>query len=155
MTKYARNKAVLVKLETIYGTDPTPTGAANAMQVTNFRPEPIVGQDIRRDLLLPYMGHQGVILTGNYGRVSFDVELAGSGTAGAAPAWGGLLQACGMAETEDPLGLEVTYNPISTSHKSVAIYYFQDGIRHVLLGARGTFKLAMQPGQIPRLSFTL
>ena len=154
MTKYARNKAILVKLETTYGTDAVPTGAANAMQVSNFRPEPLVGQDVSRDLILPYMGHQGVILTGTYGRVAFDVELAGSGTAGTAPAWGPLLRACGMAEVIEA-GVEVVYNPISSGHEAASIYYIQDGIRHILLGARGTFTLSMQPSQIPRLSFTL
>lgn len=154
MTKYARNKAILVKLETTYGTDAVPTGAANAMQVSNFRPEPLVGQDVSRDLILPYMGHQGVILTGTYGRVAFDVELAGSGTAGTAPAWGPLLRACGMAEVIEA-GVEVVYNPVSSGHEAATIYYVQDGIRHILLGARGTFTLNMQPSQIPRLSFTL
>lgn len=154
MTKYARNKAILVKLETTYGTDAVPTGAANAMQVTNFRPEPLLGQDVSRDLILPHMGHQGVILTGNYGRVAFDVELAGSGTAGTAPAWGPLLRACGMAEAIEA-GVEVVYNPISSGHEAASIYYLQDGIRHVLLGARGTFTLNIQPSQIPRISFTL
>ncbi|TXI00298.1 MAG: hypothetical protein E6Q76_18665, partial [Rhizobium sp.] len=63
MTKYARNKALLVKIETVYGTDSTPTGALNAIQASNFNFEPSVGQDVSRDLILPYMGHQGVILT--------------------------------------------------------------------------------------------
>jgi hypothetical protein len=132
MSKYARNKAVLAKLEALYGTDAMPTGAANAMQVNNFRPEPMLGQDVSRDLLLPYMGHQGVILTDNYV----------------------LLRACGMAETVEA-GVEVSYNPVSSGHEACSIYYIMDGIRHVLLGARGTFTLSMTPQQIPRFSFTL
>jgi hypothetical protein len=154
MSKYARNKAILAKLETIYGADALPTGAANAMQVNNFRPEPLLGQDVSRDLLLPYMGHQGVILTGNYGRVAFDVEIAGAGAAGTVPAYGVLLRACGMAETVEA-GVEVIYNPVSAGHEACSIYYIMDGIRHVLLGARGTFTLSMTPQQIPRFSFTL
>ncbi len=153
MSKFARNKAVLVKLETAYGADAVPTGAANAMQVNNFRPEPLLGQDVSRELMLPYMGHQGVILTGNYGRVAFDVEIAGAGAAGTVPAYGPLLRACGLAETVQA-GVSVVYNPVSSGHEACSIYYFMDGIRHVLLGARGTFTLNLTPPQIPRFSFT-
>ena len=153
MSKFARNKAVLVKIETTSGTDAVPTGAANAMQVNNFRPDPLLGQDVSRELLLPYMGHQGVILTGNYGRVAFDVEIAGAGAAGTVPAYGALLRAAGMAEVVTA-ATQVVYNPVSSGHESASIYYMMDGIRHVLLGARGTFTLNMQPSQIPRFSFT-
>ncbi|WEO73774.1 phage tail tube protein [Agrobacterium vitis] len=154
MTKYARNKALLVKPETVYGTDVVPTGAANAIQASNFNFEPLLGTDVSRDLILPYMGHQGVILTGNYARVGFDVEVAGSGAAGTAPAWGVPMRACGMAEVITA-GADVKYTPISGGFESASIYFVNDGIKHVLLGARGTWKLDMQPNQIARFSFTL
>ncbi|SIR42856.1 hypothetical protein SAMN05880590_13112 [Rhizobium sp. RU35A] len=153
MSKYARNKAILVKLETTYGTDAVPTGAANAMQVNNFRAEPLLGQDVSRDLMFPYMGHQGAILSGNYGRVSFDVEIAGAGAAGTVPAYGPLLRACGLAETVQA-GVSVVYNPVSSGQEACSIYYVMDGIRHILTGARGTFTLNVAPAQIPRFSFT-
>ncbi|MDQ0454717.1 phage tail tube protein [Rhizobium paknamense] len=154
MTKYARNKALLVKLEATYGEDAAPTGAANAMQAGNFNFEPLLGTDVSRDLILPYMGHQGVILTGNYARVAFDVEVAGSGTAGTAPAWGVLMRACGMAEVITA-ATDVKYTPISGGFEAASIYFVNDGIKHVLLGARGTWKLSMQPSQIARYSYTL
>ncbi|MDQ0454655.1 phage tail tube protein [Rhizobium paknamense] len=154
MTKYARNKALLVKLEATYGEDAAPTGAANAMQAGNFNFEPLLGTDVSRDLILPYMGHQGVILTGNYARLAFDVEVAGSGAAGTVPAWGVLMRACGMAEVITA-ATDVKYTPVSRDFEAASIYFVNDGIKHVLLGARGTWKLSMQPSQIARFSYTL
>jgi len=154
MSKSARNKALLVKLEATYGTDVVPTGATNAIQASNFNFEPLLGTDVSRDLILPYMGHQGVILTGNYARVGFDVEIAGSGAAGTAPAWGVLMRASGMAEVVTA-ATDVKYTPVSDGFESASIYFVQDGIRHILLGARGTWKLNMQPSQIARYSYTL
>ncbi|QND45305.1 hypothetical protein HB780_06020 (plasmid) [Rhizobium lusitanum] len=154
MTIYARNKALLVKIETAYGTDPTPTGALNAIQASNFNFEPSVGQDVSRDLILPYMGHQGVILTGNYARIAFDVEVAGSGDPGTPPAYGPLLRASQMAEVIT-VDTDVKYNPISSNFESATIYFVNGAIKHIMLGCRGTWKLDFQPSQIARWSFTI
>lgn len=154
MTKYARNKALLVKIEPTYGVDAAPTGAANAIQASNFNFEPSVGQDVSRDLILPYLGHQGVILTGNYARITYDVEVAGSGDPGTAPAYGPSLRSCGMAEVI-AADTDVKYNPISSGFESSSHYFVNDGIKHVMLGCRGTWKLNFQPSQIARWTYTM
>lgn len=153
MPRFFRNRAILAKLETVYGTDAAPTGAANAMQMTNVVFDPSVGQEESRDLVLPYMGHQGVMLTGTHATLAGEVEIAGAGTAGDAPAYGPLLRACAMAEVIDA-GVDVQYNPVSGGQEAVSIYFNADGVRHVLLGARGTFTLQLTPLRIPRFAFT-
>lgn len=153
MARYVRKLAVLAKTEAAYGTDPTPTGGANAMQMTNVQVEPMAGQSVSRDLLFPYLGHQGVLLTGTHGTIAGDIEIAGSGAAGTAPAWGPLLKACGFAETID-VGVDVQYNPISATFSSVTIYYNLDGVQHILLGCRGSMSLSLVPLQVPRMRFS-
>lgn len=153
MPRFWRNRAILAKLETVYGTDSAPTGMANAMQMTNVVFNPSVGQEESRDLVVPYMGHQGVMLTGSYATISGEVEIAGSGAAGTPPAYGPLLRACGMAETID-VGVDVAYTPVSSLHEAVSIYFNGDGVRHILLGARGTLTLQLTPLRIPRFAFT-
>lgn len=153
MPRYFRNRAILAKLETVYGQDATPTGAANAMQMTNVVFNPSVGQEERRDLVLPYMGHQGVILTGTYATLAGEVEIAGSGDPGTAPAYGPLLRACGMAEVIDA-GVDVQYSPVSSLHEAASIYFNADGVRHIMLGCRGTFTMQLTPLRIPRFAFT-
>lgn len=151
--RYWRKLGLLFKIESIYATDPTPTGSDNAILATDVTYTPMEGSEENRDLLLPYLGNQGVILTGLHGRLEFSVELAGSGTPGTAPNWGALLQACGMDETvtEDT---DVAYAPVSGGYEAGTFYYMRDGEKHVLLGCRGNVSLQLVPSRIPRLRFT-
>lgn len=154
MAKYWRKRAILAKIETTPGTDATPTGSANAMQMTNVSLEPLLGNDLNRELVLPYLGHQGVILDGNYARLTGEVEIAGSGDAGTAPAVGPLLRACTMAEviTADT---DVTYSRVSSGHESATIHFNNDGVNQALVYAKGTVSWEMKPGTIPRFRFVL
>ena len=152
--RYWKKLALLAKLEDTYGTDATPTGSANAILGVDVNFTPLAGGEASRDLLLPYLGNQGVMLTGEYGQIEFSVEVAGAGTAGEAPAYGPILRACGMAETIDA-GVEVVYNPVSAAFESVSLYYNRDGVRHILLGCRGNFTVNLVPSQIPRYRFTM
>ncbi|WP_085025593.1 phage tail tube protein [Ensifer aridi] len=152
--RFYRNLAILAKNEATYGVDAVPTGAANAMLMVNARLEPLVGQDLSRDLLLPYMGQQGIILDGNYARLTGEIEIAGAGAAGTAPAYGPMLRACAMQEVIDA-GVDVQYKPVSKLQEAATIYFNADGVRHVLLGSRGSFTLNLTPLQIPRFTFTM
>jgi hypothetical protein len=154
MARYIRKLAVLLKADVTYGVDAVPTGAANALQVSNVEITPLAGQDVSRELVIPTFGHQGVILTNNHVTMAFDIEIAGAGAEGDAPAWGPALIACGFAQTIDA-GVSVAYAPKSDAFGSAAIYYFLDGVRHILLGARGTMSLSLAPSQIPRFRFSL
>ena len=89
MPLYWDEKTLLLKTETSYGVDATPTGAANAILATDVRLSPMEGQDVDRALEMPWMGASGTIPTGLHAKLSFKVELKGSGTAGSAPAFGG------------------------------------------------------------------
>ncbi|MBI1246161.1 MAG: hypothetical protein GC202_14260 [Alphaproteobacteria bacterium] len=155
MTKrYHRKLAVLAKIETTYGTDATPTGAANAMQMSNVSIEPFAGDEVSRDLMRTFLGHQGVILVGSYVKIEGEVELAGSGAAGTAPAWGPLMRMSGMSETISA-GVSVAYAPVSAGYESGSVYFNQDGVNHIALGTRSNVTLSLVPKQIPRLKFSM
>lgn len=226
-----RKRVILVKPETTYGTDSAPT--TEAILCSNLTLTPLDGSSVSRDFIRPYFGSSGEIRVENFTRVSFDVELAGSGTAGTAPAWGHLLKSCNFSETilgaaytgtaqaggttttivldagasstDDfytgmtveitggtgsgqkgeiisydgtsktatvavawatapdatsafSIGENVLYTPNSdfgtgTSNTSSSIYFNVDGVRHILLGARGTFSVELSAKQIPMLKF--
>ncbi|MBJ3783416.1 phage tail tube protein [Devosia sediminis] len=156
MTRFINRLAFMAKIETTYGTDAVPTGAANAMQGTNVEITPLAGGEVSRELLFPYFGHQGVFLVQSHAIIAFDVELAGAGAAGTAPAWGVALRACGFDEVVTA-ATRVEYTPDATpaAPDAVSLYYNLDGTRHVLLGARGTMTMSLVPAQIPRMRFTL
>jgi len=149
-----RKLAILAKVEPVYGTDSVPTGAANAILATDVTLTPLAGEDISRDLLLPWLGHQGIELVGNYIQLAFAVECAGAGAAGDVPAYGALLRACGLSETITP-ATSVDYEPVSDGEESVSVYFNQDGVRHVALGCRGSFQFDVAPKEIPRFRFQL
>ena len=151
--KFYRKKLLLAKLETVYGVDPTPTGAANAILTKDLSISLMQGQTVQRGTDRPTLGNELTYHVAPYTTVSFGVEFAGSGTAGDAPAWAPLLLACGFAETLDP-GVDAIYTPISSGFPSVTLYYHQDGLLHRLTGARGTVQFKLSPGGIPAMQFT-
>jgi hypothetical protein len=154
MPLLSRKRLILAKTETTYGTDPTPTGAANAILVRNLEITPLQADTVTRDLIRPYLGNSDQLLAQTRVEVTFEVELAGSGTAGTAPAYGPVLKACGLSETVVAT-TSVTYAPVSSSFSSVTIHFHNDGIRHKVTGCRGTFDLNAEVGQIPVISFTM
>lgn len=154
MPLYWKSKTLLAKIEVTYGTDVVPTAAANGVLATNVTLSPMEGEDVSRNLDLPYMGASASIPVGLRSMLSFDVELVGSGTLGTAPAFGPLLRMCGVAEVVTA-GVKVEYNPVSTGHESGSIYFAIDGTRHVLTGTRGTAVFKLNAQGIPIISFAL
>lgn len=150
---YWRTKILLARTETVYGTDPLPTGALNAILATEVKVQPMEGTDVSRDLELPHLGGQGSIPNELHAKISFKVELAPSGTAGTPPAWGPLLRACGVAQVVNA-AVSVVYNPISANHESVTFYLWIDTTRYVMRGARGTAKIVINAQAIPYIEFS-
>lgn len=148
----AKRLAMLLKPETTYGTDATPA-VADAIIGSNVTFTPLEAEEVQRDLLLPYLGHQGTILTAEYGRVEFDVEIAGSGVAGTAPKWGALMRTAGLAATITA-STDVTYSIIEDAAESGTLYFISDKVRHVFLGGRANIALNFTPKQIPKFRVT-
>lgn len=92
-------KAVLLKLEAVYGTDAVPAVATDALLIDDEIRAPqlelIYGP---RNNARTFYGRQQQLIVGSKMNVGFDIELAGSGAAGTAPKWGPALRACCMAE---------------------------------------------------------
>lgn len=154
MTILARKAQLVAKLETTYGTvaSPIPSGASNAVLTVGVQITPYAGETVSRNYDRAQLGNMSMINTNPGAEVSFGVELAGSGTAGTAPAWEPLLKACGFAAAAaSPTGW--SYAPISTSWPSVSLYLEIDGIMHEVLGARGTVSFTLARGQIPIMNF--
>jgi hypothetical protein len=147
-----RKTAILAALEATYCVDATPSGAANAMLVSNLTINPLNAEWIARGIIRDYLGGSEELPGACYLEMGFDIELVGSGTAGTAPAWGPLMRAIGFAEVITA-ATRVDYTPISAAFESATIYWYDDGVLHKGLGARGTAMLDMSVGQKPVISF--
>lgn len=153
MGRYIRNTAILAKIETTEGVDAVPTGAANALLVSDMSINPLNAQNVDRALIRGYFGASEQLAGTAYKTVDFTAELAGSGTAGTAAPWGQLLRACGFAETDDVAF--VSYAPDTPANqKSATIYYYDDGVLHKLLGAKGSVKFGLGVGERPTMQFS-
>lgn len=150
--RHWRKLAILSKIETTYGTDAAPA-AADALIARNVTFAPMEGEEVSRDLLLPYLGNQGVKLAGIYARLEFDIEIAGSGAAGTPPKYSSALRAVGMSETIN-VDTDVTYNIVEDGVEAASIYFVSDKVQHVMLGCRGNLVLNFTPKGIPYYRFT-
>jgi hypothetical protein len=149
-----RKKFLIAKIESTYGTDPTPVGGSNAIQVTNLEVTPIESDNVQAAAYQGFIGNstRATLVANKRVSVTFDVELAGSGTAGTAPAFGPLLKSCGLSETIVS-STSVTYAGVSSSFDSATIYCFYDGTRHKITGARGSVSFNFTAGQFAVASF--
>ena len=152
MSIFFRTKVLLAKIETTYGVDPTPTGAADAVLGKDVKISPMEGQDISRELDLAFMGAEPTIPANTFAKISFKVELSPNGAAGVAPAWGPLLRACGCAQTI-VASTSVTYNPISLTHESITLWFVIGSTLFKVPGARGTAKVTIGAQGIPYIEF--
>lgn len=152
MSKRTRNVLLLAKIETTYGTDPVPVAALNAMHARVTTYQPTVTEFAERANMRPQFGSPGQVQVSNHSEVDVEVELAGAGTAGNAPAYGPLLRACGLKETIDA-GVNVIYTPDTDAPETVTFYYNLDGIRHIMTGSRGTVTFDLTSRAIPMMRF--
>lgn len=151
--RYLNKMACLTKIEATYGTDATPL-PADRIIMSNVTFRPLVAQRLSRDLVLPYNGNQGVMLTDMYTTIEGDIELAGSGAAGTPPLWGTMARICGLRELVTAT-TDVRYKRADDPLESASIYFVMDRVRHILLGARGTAVLTWSSSGIPRMRVTI
>lgn len=153
MPKFFRKRAVLFKDEVTPGTDSVPTAALNAVVARNFEWTPMQMTMEEREIVRPYMGHAESIVVSKWGEMEFDIEIAGSGTAGTAPKWGPLAKACGRSETINP-GVSVVYAPVSSAFGSASVYAEIDGLLHKSTFVRGSMRRVLDANKIPYFRFS-
>ncbi len=148
-------KSLLLKNEAVYGTDAVPTVVANAILARNVTIKPLRLITDERNFSLPHFGNQGRLVSGQFVEVDFEVEMAGSGTAGTAPAYGPALKACGLSETIVAV-TSATYapaTPVVGSDVSCDIYVNIGGRQHKVVGALGNVRGTLEAGKIPLFAF--
>lgn len=154
MSKIVRNALLLAKAQPTLDTDPVATPAANAMLAGNITIQAIEAEFAGRNNIQPYFGNQGDVLVAQYSTISFEVELASAGAAGTAPKWAPLILACAFAETLT-VSVSAAYAPITSgATPMVALTFFLDGLKFLLLNAKGTVEFKLNARSIPTMMFT-
>lgn len=154
MTRYIRNSLLQAKIESAYGSDPGSWVASNGVLIRHTAPPKIVRDLVDRALARGYFGGSDQMVASRRMSFEFEVELASSGAAGTAPAWGPLARACGMAETITATN-RVEYTPVTNSQESVTLRYFLDGVVYVARGCRGNMSIDLPAYGLPVAKFAM
>jgi len=155
MPKLHRKRSLLAKIEGSYGSDPTPTGSANYVEVVDLEIEPVASDEVEQETIRPYAGNYPVLLANTRVNLSFGVFMVGSGAAGTAPKYDPILKAWGLSAATVS-STSVTYTPSTlATQSSVTFYVNYDGVRHKVTGCRGTFSISCAVNEIPRINFEM
>ena len=149
-----KRSLLAANIETTYGTSSSP-GVNDVVRAENI--ELSLSEGARMHERPAHRGSLGSlkhIYGGSLASISFDVPVAGSGTAGTAPEFGDLLRSCGLDETV-VASTSVAYAPVSTGMESCTISFYEDGTLYVLTGCRGNVSLTGEAGKYAVLSFSM
>jgi len=105
---------------------------------------------IDRPVIKGSMGNAPNIIGKKLIKVDLEIELKGSGTAGTAPEYAPILEACGLTGTLVPT-TSVSYQPSTTAvtvASGVTLRVFYDGMLYEVTGCAGTMTVDMTIGNI-------
>lgn len=147
-------KVLAAKKETTYGTDAAPTLADNAIVTRNFASQAVAVDQLERNLDRGSFGASPIAPSNERQTTSFEVELAGSGTAGVAPAWMELLEGCGMAAPTLTALTDATqiFAAAGAAQSSLTQHHWIGNQRRKMVGSRGSFSIDMAAGAYPFLA---
>jgi hypothetical protein len=147
-----RNRLILAKAETTYGTSAAPAGADAIRVMNDLQLNPLQMELVSRDLLYGWIGNSPRAVVQRLAQISFSFELAGSGDAGVAPKTGVFFRAAGYSQTI-VADTSVTYAPIGTGYEGITINCRHGGKQHLLTGVRGEIGVELTTGQLPMGKF--
>lgn len=151
MAKDWTRKVILLKLETTEGTDAAPTVGANALQVLNYQPTFMDADQKVRALEKAFFGADPVALTAFKRGATFDMEMAGAGTATGIPPWMVATRFAGFAAAAVGAS-SVTQNP-TTTVPSATHWAYLDDLLLKTIGAKASLSFRVADDEYPLLSF--
>lgn len=144
-------RLLFYKIETVEGTDAAPV-AADAIVTRGLTPVQFEADTRVREIDGQYFGARPEAKNTLRGRTSFEVEIAGGGTATTVPPWMKLLRACGF-DAGTVGASSVVQAPISANVPSATLWDYTDTLKQPLLGARGDGRMVFEDDQYPFFAF--
>lgn len=144
---------VLIKKESVYGQDPTPTSTDDPVIQADLEITPEIDEISRPSVL----GTSQLKSIGGKRRtnLNFTTELRGSGFAGVAPTGiGAALQSCGMSETIVS-ATSVTYAFLMATYPSCTIWVYMDGLCFKVNGCVGNWEITGKAGEPVQIKWTM
>lgn len=154
MPRYESNMGVTAKIEATAGTYTAPSAATDGLLIVDkvdFKPLNIKTYD--RNLLRSFMGASQGLITQYNRSVSFQFEMAPSGTAGTAAPWGILIQAAAAAQASLTTPSRIEHTPVSTGFKTLSMDINDDGVKHPISGLIGSVAITGKVGEVVKAKF--
>lgn len=148
---FEQDTCVLAAVELTYGTDATPTAAANAMRVKADMTL-LDGDQEAMEYDAGRGGSKGSIQRNKRITGTLTGYVAGNGAVDTPPAIGPLLQAAGLKPTVTATQ-KVTYKPASTNQDSVTLHVYRGKIKHPAVGARCNLEINLGTDALPKFTF--
>lgn len=144
-------KVLTAKKETTYAVDAAPTMAANAALTRNFATTPIQVDRNERNRDRPVRGRSADKPSNPRQAISYELEIAGSGVAGTAPAWMEHLEACGLAAPvlTANTSAEQRFVASAASLSAMTVHHWSGSQRRRATGVRGSFGWDFTAGRDP------
>lgn len=143
-----QRSALLVKIETVRGTDSIPTVGANEIIVHGIPSLSHATKNLERAVPLAWFGKIPPLITGESYKLSFKMEFTPSGAAGTPPRLGTILRAANCTEAISA-GISSIYTPHSTFlGETLTAYFWAGGTQHKLLGCVANVKIALVAGEM-------
>ena len=152
-TRRIRNTVILVKPATVAGEDSLPTGAANAVLISEMAITPLEIEKIANPAMKGFFGASADLMGAASVKIEITVALAGSGAAATPPQWGKLNMGCAMAEGVLTVPDRVEYTPVSADLIDDTLYYYDAGVLHKALGSMGNVSLSAKKGGTPSFKY--
>jgi len=154
MSKQFERQVILVKNETEYGSDPTPTPADNAISVAESSKPEFDPQVIEQGNPMPSLSKLKPLIGAKATKIALKAAFYGSGSKDTAPRIGDLIEGCGFKETVNAES-NVEYEPASEDLKSNTIYQYLSGAIYKILGAVGNLKISGKYGEPAYFDFDI
>ena len=100
---------ILVKPEPVYGVYTAPDPLVNAIEVFNYRPNPLESEEVRKQTERAFPGRNRAGRTAKRARDPFDIYMTGGGAVDAIPRWAPLLQIAMFGAPVVAEDVDVTY----------------------------------------------
>ena len=139
------------KAEATAGVDPTVAEATDSILTRNLEVNPFDVELINRNLDRATLGGEGDIIVAKRVGISFEVEVAGPGTAGDVPEYDAVVEGCGFASTNG--ASDHSFDLVSSAFTSVWLEANRAGTQHIGSYGRGNMTLNYQSKDIPFFGF--
>lgn len=133
----SKRRILLAKIEGSYGVDSVPTGADNALLVTNLDGSPMEAETTERNLIRPYFGQAEKLMTQINSKVTFEIELGGhsGGVIGAIPKINDIIRACGFVGSQQTLAITSLVQTGGVATATIGAHTYKVGNKATISGA--------------------